>query len=145
MAEKDKETPGAKRLRREQEIIASKKNPFGLYGEMEDKKRSAMNPIRQLISGKNAKELLADSSEYGTQLSAGAEAARTAAMNRQFNEEGATIGEAMMNEKTAKAGREAAAEERREARGMKKGGAVKSASARADGIAQRGKTKGKIY
>ena len=47
---------------------------------------------------------------------------------------------------------EAAAEMRREARGMKKGGAVKmasggsvsSASRRADGIAQRGKTRGKM-
>jgi hypothetical protein len=29
--------------------------------------------------------------------------------------------------------------------GMKKGGKVKSASARADGIAQRGKTRGKMY
>ena len=45
------------------------------------------------------------------------------------------------------AGREAAAEERREARGMKKGGkvSVSKASKRADGIAQRGKTRGKIY
>ena len=39
---------------------------------------------------------------------------------------------------------EYASELQRETRGMKKGGAVKSASARADGIAQRGKTKGKI-
>lgn len=29
--------------------------------------------------------------------------------------------------------------------GMKKGGKVKSASSRADGIAQRGKTRGKVY
>jgi hypothetical protein len=43
-----------------------------------------------------------------------------------------------------KAARETAAEERREARGMKKGGKVSSASKRADGIAQRGKTKGKM-
>jgi hypothetical protein len=44
--------------------------------------------------------------------------------------------------------REAAAEERRETRGkvpsMKKGGKVKSASSRADGCAQRGKTRGKM-
>ena len=37
-----------------------------------------------------------------------------------------------------------ASELQRETRGMKKGGAVKSASSRADGIAQRGKTKGTI-
>jgi len=40
--------------------------------------------------------------------------------------------------------REARDEMQRETRGMKKGGKVKSASSRADGIAQRGKTKGKI-
>ena len=43
--------------------------------------------------------------------------------------------------------REAAAGERRETRGMKKGGAVKvksSASKRADGIAVKGKTKGRF-
>jgi hypothetical protein len=40
--------------------------------------------------------------------------------------------------------REAAAEERRETRGKKKGGAIKSASARADGCAQRGKTRGRM-
>ena len=39
--------------------------------------------------------------------------------------------------------REAASEMQRESRGMKKGGAV-SASRRADGIAQRGKTKGRM-
>ena len=40
------------------------------------------------------------------------------------------------------ADREMEAQDRRESRGMKKGGSV-SASSRADGIAQRGKTKGK--
>jgi hypothetical protein len=41
--------------------------------------------------------------------------------------------------------REAAAEERRETRGLKKGGMVKSsASKRADGCAVKGKTKGKM-
>ena len=39
---------------------------------------------------------------------------------------------------------EAKSELKRETRGMKKGGAVKSASARADGIAKRGKTRGRI-
>jgi hypothetical protein len=40
--------------------------------------------------------------------------------------------------------READAEKKRESRGMKKGGKIKSASARADGCAQRGKTRGRI-
>lgn len=39
---------------------------------------------------------------------------------------------------------EYASELQRETRGMKKGGAVKSASSRADGCAVRGKTKGRI-
>lgn len=39
---------------------------------------------------------------------------------------------------------EAASELKRESRGMKKGGTVRSASKRADGIAQRGKTKGRM-
>lgn len=43
-----------------------------------------------------------------------------------------------------KKAREYASEMQRETRGMKKGGAVKSASARADGCAMRGKTRGKI-
>ena len=34
---------------------------------------------------------------------------------------------------------------RKDVKGYKKGGAVKSASSRADGIAQRGKTRGKMY
>ena len=38
--------------------------------------------------------------------------------------------------------KEYASELQRETRGMKKGGTVKSASSRADGIAQRGKTRG---
>ena len=40
--------------------------------------------------------------------------------------------------------REYASELQRETRGMKKGGTVKSASSRADGIAQRGKTRGAV-
>ena len=46
--------------------------------------------------------------------------------------------------KAAQAGREAEAEVKREMRGKKAGGVIKSsASKRADGIAQRGKTKGR--
>jgi len=40
--------------------------------------------------------------------------------------------------------KEYASELQRETRGMKKGGTVKSASSRADGIAQRGKTRGAV-
>lgn len=84
-----------------------------------------------------------------------------AAMREKAGEERARL----RKEKTARlesidemlgAGREALNEQRRETRfkvpeleerattAYKKGGAVKSASSRADGIAQRGKTKGRI-
>ena len=49
----------------------------------------------------------------------------------------------MAQEDKEKAERESEAEKKRESRGMKKGGTVKSASKRADGCAQRGKTKGR--
>ena len=45
-------------------------------------------------------------------------------------------------QKKEKAKHESDSEMRRETRGMKKGGSVSSASKRADGIAQRGKTRG---
>ncbi len=41
--------------------------------------------------------------------------------------------------------REAAAELKRESRGKKAGGSISTASSRADGIAKRGKTRGKMY
>ena len=46
--------------------------------------------------------------------------------------------------KTIKEASDYASELQRETRGMKKGGAVRSASSRADGIAQRGKTRGRM-
>jgi hypothetical protein len=46
--------------------------------------------------------------------------------------------------KQEKAKRESDSEMKRETRGMKKGGKVSSASSRADGCAQRGKTRGKM-
>lgn len=51
-----------------------------------------------------------------------------------------------ITERVAKAGREAEAEVKREMRGVMKrgGGMVGSASKRADGCAQRGKTKGRM-
>ena len=50
----------------------------------------------------------------------------------------------MVQEQKEKETRENEAKKKRESRGMKKGGSVKSsASKRADGIAQRGKTRGK--
>jgi hypothetical protein len=61
----------------------------------------------------------------------------------------ALMGKYYTEEKKDKSDRESEAELKRETRGKAKGGAVKmakggSASARADGIAQRGKTKGRM-
>jgi hypothetical protein len=71
---------------------------------------------------------------YGTELSSGSLDAR---------ENAATFGKmgSIDSDKAKKAGREAAAEERRESRGMAMGG---SASSRADGCATKGKTKGRF-
>jgi len=77
---------------------------------------------------------------YGTPLSKGAIAAGEKKMQERIN---LLRDKEEVDKDAAKAAREAGAEERREARGMKKGGMVK-ASKRADGCAQRGKTKGRM-
>jgi hypothetical protein len=62
------------------------------------------------------------------------------------NEAPDALARAAIADRAAKAGREAEAEVKREMRGktMATGGKVSSASARADGCAQRGKTRGKM-
>lgn len=139
MAEK-KESPGAARNRKEKEIDAENLNGFGLASKYADRQRANESSIKQFLTGKSEKQLKAEGDDYGTQMSSGAHAARLKSMDDQYNS-GATLGEAMMGPKRTQAGREAAAEERREARGMKKGGKVSSASSRADGCAIRGKTR----
>ena len=121
------------RLKKEKDL--DKLNMLGLYAE---KKK----PFRS-------------DDDYGTSLSKGAmfKAEETAKEYRKDSRNRGSVlspktrGE--VDEEAMKAGRqeakETAAEERREARGMKKGGKVGSASKRADGIAQRGKTRGKMY
>lgn len=71
--------------------------------------------LKNVIAGKRGKE----ATEYGDpELMSGARAAGREAVKRESD-----------------------SEMQRESRGMKKGGAVRSASKRADGIAQRGKTR----
>jgi hypothetical protein len=125
----DKETPGAKRTRLEEGL--KNKNTY----ELSALRKGAPAQIRRMLGD--------TSYDYGTSLGKGAKAAETEVSNKAF-EEGKSLRE--MEPEVRKAMRETAAEERREARGMKKGGSVKSksASSRADGIAQRGKTKGRI-
>ena len=119
------ETPGAKRTRREQELNAANSFVIGMQRE------GAVNKVRKMMGDDG----------YGTSLGAGAQAAEKAAIKKAWDE-GKSLRE--MEPEVRKAMREAASEERREARGMKKGGKVSSASKRADGIAQRGKTKGRM-
>ena len=130
----EKETPNEARLRRQKELDERNLTDYGMY----DRKDSLLRKIKQAIKGEN---------DYGTELSDGAMYARGKEASRAFNEDiprpsiGTLIGQ---YPSVMKAGREAAAEERREARGMKSGGKVSSASKRADGIAKRGKTRGKM-
>ena len=82
---------------------------------------------------------------YGTPLSKGAISAGFKKLKDTPILEKLTTRDQTLDKKATQAAREAGAEERREARGMKKGGSVKSsASKRADGIAKKGKTRGKM-
>jgi hypothetical protein len=127
----EKMSAGALRAKEEAEIEKEYGEGDGVsYGTLMNLKSETKNPLSRRYG-----------SQYGTQLSPGALQAREATAGSRYKP---GRQEALDSSKAKRAGREAAAEERREARGMKKGGAVKSASARADGCAQRGKTRGKI-
>ena len=122
--------------RAKKEAALDKLNMLGLYAE----EKNIPRRIKNAVIGED---------DYGTSLSKGAMYAADKAAKEyrgQSGQAGKTRGqvdsEAMVEAR--KAAREAAAEERREARGMKKGGKVSSASKRADGIAQRGKTRGRM-
>ena len=128
-----------KRVRKQKEIEAKDMGPF----DMHRVRSTQTEKLKKMIGIKGDED-------YGTELSSGAEYARTKEADRAFKEDtpAPTVREVIFEKypSVMKAGREAAAEERREARGKKKGGTVKmkSASARADGCAQRGKTRGKF-
>lgn len=114
---------------------------------VQDKEMSGVNLKTGEIGLRELSERVRDSDSYGTPLSKGA-------ISAGFKKiKDAPLLERMkfihsenkeLDKKATQAAREAGAEERREARGMKKGGSVSSASKRADGIAQRGKTKGRM-
>lgn len=70
--------------------------------------------------------------DYGTELSAGATAARNAKQDEEWNS-GKKMGDVLTSMDARQAGREAAAEERREARGFKKGGMVRRGYGKARG------------
>jgi len=115
---------------------------------VQDKEMSGVNLKTGETGLRELSEKVRDSDSYGTPLSKGAIYAGFKKLKD------APLLERMkfihgenkeLDKKATQAAREAGAEERREARGMKKGGSVKSsASKRADGIAKKGKTRGKM-
>jgi len=93
--------------------------------------------------GRALHKALTGASDFGTEVSPAAERARQEARLKKSPDYPMSSRHKDDDEDILKAGREAAKQEQREAaRGMKKGGTV--ASKRADGIAQRGKTRGQM-
>lgn len=126
----DKETPNERRLREEADL--DKMTKFGIdyrYGTKSDLRKQ----IERAVGVDDG---------YGTSRSDAARQAGSDKTNEIWQRGGVSVGKAIDDPRARQAMREAAAEERREARGMKKGGMT--ASKRADGIAQRGKTRGTI-
>jgi hypothetical protein len=130
-----KETPNAKRLKEEKRL-----EDFTELGLVFNEDRNAM---KEPTGRKLARMVGKDDGGYGTSRSAGARSAAAQAQNKVWRKGDKTVGEAADDPTVRQARREAAAEERREARGMKKGGVV-SASKRADGCCVKGKTKGRM-
>jgi hypothetical protein len=130
-----KETPNAKRLKEEKRL-----EDFTELGLVFNEDRNAM---KEPMGRKLARMVGQDDGGYGTSRSAGARYAAGKAQDKVWRAGDKTVGESADDPTVRQARKEAAAEERREARGMKKGGVV-SASKRADGCAQRGKTKGRM-
>lgn len=122
----EKETPNEKRLRQEAEL--DKISKFKI-----DSRYGHQGIIDKALNGEG----------YGTSRSAGARSAGARKTQEIWDKEDVTLGKAIDDPRARQAMREAGAEERREARGMKKGGVV-SASKRADGCCVKGKTKGRM-
>lgn len=126
------DTPNAKRLKEENRL--ENFTELGLAFN-EDKGAKSLQDLRRAISGDTG---------YGTSRSAGARQAAADAQNKVWRAGNVSILDSSDHPSVRQARREAAAEERRESRGFKKGGKVPSASRRADGIATKGKTKGRF-
>lgn len=119
-----------------------------LTKKVQDKELSGVNLKTGEMGLRELSEKVRDDNDkYGTPLSKGAISAgfkklKDAPLREKL---GSPTARGKLDTKAAQAAREAGAEERREARGMKKGGMIKSsASKRADGIAMKGKTKGRM-
>ena len=130
-----KETPNEKRLAEEKRL-----EDYTELGLVFNEDRNAM---KEPIGRKLTRMVGQDDGGYGTSRSAGARYAAGKAQDKAWRAGNKTVGESADDPTVRQARREAAAEERREARGMKKGGVV-TAKRRGDGIAQRGRTKGRM-
>ena len=130
-----KETANAKRLKEEKRL-----EDYTELGLVFNEDRGA---LKEPMGRQLARMVGKDDVGYGTSRSAGARYAAAQAQNKVWRKGDKTVGEAADDPTVRQARREAAAEERREARGMKKGGVV-TAKRRGDGIAQRGRTKGRM-
>jgi hypothetical protein len=129
----EKETAREKMLRKQQKLEAEN---LGVRA-LEKERTVRFAPVRAL---KNA---VTGDSDFGTELSPAAAQARYETLKRKNPEYPYRSSVAEYDEDILRAGREAAKQEQREAaRGMKKGGMT--ASKRADGIAQRGRTRGQM-
>ena len=120
-----KETKNEQRLREEKDL--DKYNAYGI--EHNYNRKNLLNRLSDKLTGNDG---------YGTSRSAGAQYAADRAA-KQMWDEGSSVGEILTSPRRRQVMREAAAEERREARGLKKGGTV-----RGSGCERQGKTKGRF-
>ena len=122
-----KESANAKRIKEEKEL--EKSSAFGI-----ESRYGSRGPLGKLFD-----KAAGNGDGYGTSRSAAARSAGAEEGNRIYATESKTVGEVMDDARPRQKMREAAAEERREARGMKKGGVT-----RADGCITKGHTKGRM-
>ena len=98
------------------------KEPLSPYG-LDQKREGVVHRLKNAVMKRD---------DYGTELSAGATAARHAVQDKEWNS-GKKMYEVLLSDGAKQAGREAAAEERREARGFKNGGMVRRGYGKARG------------
>jgi hypothetical protein len=125
-----KMTPNEKRLAEEKRL--EKHTQLGL----------AFNEDKGGLKSPDLKRLITGDTGYGTSRSQGAVYAAGQVQDKLRKKTGDSFFETADNPDVRQARREAAAEERRESRGMAKGGMT--ASKRADGCCVKGKTKGRM-
>jgi len=140
---KDMRDPAYRRKLEREQALETSAPEFAFVGPA-GKTESALKSAKDIITKiPDPKELAYRTINYGLGSGMGR---ITDEMVKNAIRGGASIGdpdyEEIRKQKREKAKRESDSEMRRETRGKKKGGAVKSASSRADGIAQRGKTRG---